>query len=261
MVIETTKILIDPKFHYHPEYKMVYAKTVNALKKFPEIKTILLSAFIPKSRDDAVAYAGVAKPYPRIEFNVRRRPTNNVIYHELYHIIQIQKNPRSMRQFTTAEEIEATLLGQARMSKKEVEDNQMPYFKSVPVEKLVKYARFAAKEKARGNKNYVYATHLKVDADRKKDPKNRGWKSSGVYVAKPVKATFVDVNGKRYAKGHTPDDVLAFMKRNIKADQQFGDVLINYAYELNDFIKKPAWVASKLTPRRASRVSRKKTPV
>lgn len=52
---------------------------------------------------------------------------------------------------------------------------------------------------------------------------------------------------KKYAKGHSPEDVRAYIKKNIKQDQQFGDVMKDYAYELDDFIKKPEWVKQKKT--------------
>lgn len=238
-----TKILIDPKFHYHPEYKTIYTKTVDAVKKFPEIKELILSAFHP-NKNDAAAYAGTAGKTPRIEFNIMKTPSSNIIYHELYHVIQKMKNPR-VKTFNNIEEIEATLLGQARMSPSKVDDNTMPYFKAVPKKKLVTYAKYAAREKAKGNKNYVQATHLKVEADKKKDPNNKEWKMPR-YSSKPTKAKFtVTVGGKKYARGHTPDSVTRFLKKNIKPDQQFGNMLENYAYELDDFVKKPSWVTPK----------------
>lgn len=243
-----TKILIDPNFHLHPEYRKIYAKTTEAIKKFPEIKEIILSAFYPTKTDNAAAGAGVKGKTPTIWFNIKKVAPNNIIYHELYHLLQ--KKPTGAKFFSSTQEIDATLLGHARMCPSKVDDNTMPYFQAVPKKKLVAYARFAAKEKAKGNKNYINDTLAKVLNDKKKDPKNKEWKMPK-FSSKPVKARFSVTSGnKKYAKGHSPEDVRNYIKKNIKPDQQFGDVMKNYAYELDDFIKKPEWVRPKQIKKR-----------
>jgi hypothetical protein len=237
------KILIDPKFHYHPSYKTIYAKVLEASKKFPEVKELIISAFHPKNTSDAAAYAGSAGKIPKIEFNIKRNPTTNIIYHEFYHLLQ--KTPPKGKMFSETQEIDATLLGQARMNKNCPDDNTMPYFKAVPKDKLVAYAKYAAREKAKGNKNYIIDTYLKTEADKKKDPKNKGWTSPSM-SSKPVATKFtVNVGGKKYAKGHTPNDILKNLKKNIKPEEQREDMLNHYAYEIVDLIKKPAWTKPK----------------
>jgi hypothetical protein len=238
-----TEILIDPKFMLHPEHKSIFRKVISALKKFPEIKEVMLSAFKPTKYKNAVALANISDPgYATLEFNIKKSPSSNTIHHELYHVVQGLLHPKKRGEFTHSEEIEATLLGQARMRPSEVETNHMAYFYDVPKSKLVKYARYAAEEKEQGNKDFIDATFKKIQKDKAKEPERKSWIGS-VFVDKPV------AEG---TKGKSVKSIKKFLKTNIKPSQQLGtpSEMLNpsigyYGFAMEDMIKTPKWMNTK----------------
>jgi hypothetical protein len=260
-------IFIDPKFLFHPKHQEIYQKVEKALKNFPEIDTIKLSTFYPKPHptgihkyeaNDVMAVAGFGG---LIEFNILRVPSYNTIYHELYHIVQ-GKRKSTKKKSTGTFELEATLFGMARLPKKHVETNEMPYLCNVPKSKIVAYGKLALKEKEKGNKNYVKALTDQIDKDFAKDVKtNRAkkWKRIGRSMPDPRhNIKFIKMSdGNNYAKAHTYSKVHNMLRRNIRYSQQIiTDKLIKpynpksgYGFEKADLIKVPTWMKAKQKPK------------
>ena len=93
----TVKLMIEPQFHFHPNYKEIYQKVQIALKTFPELDNteITLTAFIPKKNNSyegpntvAMAISDKNGDNKTLTFNVKIMPTYNAIYHELWHLVQ-----------------------------------------------------------------------------------------------------------------------------------------------------------------------------
>ena len=267
------KIYIEPKFHFHPKYKEIYQKVQQALVDFPEVKEVTLSAFYPKSNNkweahDVMAIAGFGGT---IEFNVKRMPSYNVIYHELFHIVQGKRKSTPQKTKKTFE-LEATLLGLARLPKSKVETNEMPYFTNVPKSKLVAYAKTAKSEKEKGNSNYMKVLTDKAKSDYAKDKNNKSrvkqWQRVGRSMPDPkhsVKFTEKE-DGKNYAKGQTYTEVNNYLKTNIRKSQQAivsklikpHDDKNQYAYEKADLITVPDWMKSDKSVKKSTAI--KSTP-
>lgn len=254
---QKTLLLIDPKFHFHPRHVEIYKKVEAALKQFPEIKEVQLSAFYPKKNVEYEERTTIAvADRTKISFNMKVFPTYNNIYHELYHILQHQgkKDRRDQRYIET----DATLLGMARMKKSHVENNMMTYFTDVPKSKVLYYAKMAESKKKAGDTNYAAHTYVAAMRDKKadliKDPKNIAkWKPIHKHDL-PVNAKFTVVrNGKNYVKGLTPDIVGRYVNGNIKQDQKLSSNLIQpkdgttYAYEKKDLIDPSKWMKVTVT--------------
>ncbi|MFA5395398.1 MAG: hypothetical protein WC346_05190 [Methanogenium sp.] len=92
----TAKLVINPRFHYHPRYKEIYQKVQAALKSFPELngETIILTSFFPKRNSKheasdtiAIAISDDKGNSKAISFNVHVIPTYNSISKEKLKII------------------------------------------------------------------------------------------------------------------------------------------------------------------------------
>jgi hypothetical protein len=271
-------ILIAPVFHFHPYYKEIYHKVQSALVDFPEIKKLYITAFYPKkgseyenSKTAAIASGGPGQDNV-LAFNAKVRPTTNTIYHELYHFVQYTRKSGLTTKKKDLEQIEidATLLGTARLSPSKVENNNLAYFGAVPHSKVVKYAQMARNEKQKGNKHYVSKLVAQVDADEAAERATGKWKSAR-WKPKfskdlPVKAKFdVYKGGHTYVKGHTPSAVNAKLQANVKKSRQEGlkQFVTGYsgdqfAYDKTDLLKVPDWMkSSKRTKKHPNRIETK----
>ena len=236
-----TKIFIDPKFQFHPEYKQIYMKVKEAVKRFPEIKEIGISSFKAKKgseiKEEIAARTLIRVDTPIIYFNVCYSPSSNTIYHELQHIIHGMEKGKNLK--THKEELEATLMGLGRMPENAVETRAMPYLGNVPKNKIPSYGKFAANEKAKGNKKWFEATIDKMAQDAENEKYKNGW------AGKEVKDKII----KSDKQGMSRPELSKFLKTNIKKKEQLDTVkeMIqpkkgNWLYEQKDLIKVPTWM-------------------
>ena len=263
------KIFIDPKFHFHPKHKEIYTKVKDALKNFPELKEICISAFYPTNKLDkgTIATAESRSGFNIVTFNVHTMPTNNSIYHELQHFVQYGRKSTKNKPHSLLE-VEATLFGMGRMKSDQVENNFMTYFNTVPKSKVVKYGKMALKEKEKGNKHHVSTVFQQTVKDKEEEIKAN---KSNAKRWEPihqkdfsVSAKFnVKKGSKNYAKGYTPSIINKDLKTNIRKSQQFRSNLFKsvkgeggYAYEKDDLMTVPDWMKSTYKPKSKSTSSK-----
>jgi hypothetical protein len=236
-----TKIFIEPRFHLHPEYKKIYLKMLEAVQRFPEIKELGLSSFEDKTakerKEQVPSRVHIGVELPTIYFNVRYSVTTNTIYHELQHVVHGMDKNKNLK--TDKEEIEATLLGLARMPKNVAESKAMPYLGNVPKDKISLYGKFARFEKARGNRRWLKTTINKMATDAENEKYKGGWKGA----EEKDKIT-------KHKSENSESKVSKYLQINIKAKEQpktpkemfHPKNKGEWLYEKKDLIKVPSWM-------------------
>ncbi len=79
-----TEIILDKRFDRHPASTEIFLKVKKALREFPEIKKLTLTAC------KSVRTGSICRPMQdnTISFNTRFLPTTQTIYHELFKLMR-----------------------------------------------------------------------------------------------------------------------------------------------------------------------------